>query len=195
MKQILFATKNKDKFRLYNSVLSEIDTGIELVSAVDKGIIVNIQELGDELTRSKQKIDLYMEKFDPAKYLGVLAVDVGIVIPGANVDTPEIKKTIDDMLKGRVINPGQIFSYKVGATIYNCQHSKYVSTQFENPYVFQGLPEGMEVSENTSLIQFTNSFVGEERRSSDLTDREITDNVLKYAAPHLSLMLEEAGLA
>lgn len=148
MKQILIATRNKDKFKIVSKLLKTNlfpDAEFYNISDINKEIIDEV-EVGDINNRSKNKAVNVFNQLDENNYDFIIGVDDGIKMKGNLI--PNVKDYIKDILDDKYLSAGEIV-YIVRSYTFINKENKIKTVTTEIPFEYSKLDHEYSLEKNS----------------------------------------------
>lgn len=148
MKQILIATRNKDKFKIVSKLLKTNlfpEAEFYNISDINKEIIDEV-EVGDINNRSKNKAVNVFNQLDENNYDFIIGVDDGIKMKGNLI--PNVKDYIKDILDDKYLSSGEIV-YIVRSYTFINKENKIKTIITEIPFEYSKLDHEYSLEKNS----------------------------------------------
>lgn len=176
MKNILIATRNKDKFKLLSKLLStELLKDSKFFSLNDiEDEIEDKKEVGDIKNRSYEKaMNAYLSiKNNIYKY--IIGIDDGIEMKGQMIEN--VKEYIKDILDDKYLKEDEIVYIKKAYTFID-KNGVFKTIVTKIPFKYKKLTNHFEIEENSYSLNHVLTPVDSNLRLVDI-DEETTNNYL-----------------
>ena len=176
MKNILIATRNKDKFKLLSKLLStELLKDSKFFSLNDiEDEIEDKKEVGDIKNRSYEKaMNAYLSiKNNIYKY--IIGIDDGIEMKGQMIEN--VKEYIKDILDDKYLKEDEIVYIKKAYTFID-KNGVFKTIVTKIPFKYKKLTNHFEIEENSYPLNHVLTPIDSNLRLVDI-DEETTNNYL-----------------
>lgn len=176
MKNILIATRNKDKFKLLSKLLStELLKDSKFFSLNDiEDEIEDKKEVGDIKNRSYEKaMNAYLSiKNNIYKY--IIGIDDGIEMKGQMIEN--VKEYIKDILDDKYLKEDEIVYVKKAYTFID-KNGVFKTIVTKIPFKYKKLTNHFEIEENSYPLNHVLTPIDSNLRLVDI-DEETTNNYL-----------------
>ena len=176
MKNILIATRNKDKFKLLSKLLStELLKDSKFFSLNDiEDEIEDKKEVGDIKNRSYEKaMNAYLSiKNNIYKY--IIGIDDGIEMKGQMIEN--VKEYIKDILDDKYLKEDEIVYIKKAYTFID-KNGVFKTIITKIPFKYKKLTNHFEIEENSYPLNHVLTPIDSNLRLVDI-DEETTNNYL-----------------
>lgn len=176
MKNILIATRNKDKFKLLSKLLStELLRDSKFFSLNDiEDEIEDKKEVGDIKNRSYEKaMNAYLSiKNNIYKY--IIGIDDGIEMKGQMIEN--VKEYIKDILDDKYLKEDEIVYIKKAYTFID-KNGVFKTIITKIPFKYKKLTNHFEIEENSYPLNHVLTPIDSNLRLVDI-DEETTNNYL-----------------
>ena len=176
MKNILIATRNKDKFKLLSKLLStELLKDSKFFSLNDiEDEIEDKKEVGDIKNRSYEKaMNAYLSiKNNIYKY--IIGIDDGIEMKGQMIEN--VKEYIKDILDDKYLREDEIVYIKKAYTFID-KNGVFKTIVTKIPFKYKKLTNHFEIEENSYPLNHILTPIDSNLRLVDI-DEETTNNYL-----------------
>ena len=176
MKNILIATRNKDKFKLLSKLLStELLRDSKFFSLNDiEDEIEDKKEVGDIKNRSYEKaMNAYLSiKNNIYKY--IIGIDDGIEMKGQMIEN--VKEYIKDILDDKYLKEDEIVYIKKAYTFID-KNGVFKTIVTKIPFKYKKLTNHFEIEENSYPLNHVLTPIDSNLRLVDI-DEETTNNYL-----------------
>lgn len=180
MKQILIATRNKDKFRIISKLLSTENFKNYHFVCLDEinDEINDKKEEGDVLNRSYEKALNVYNSLSNNSFDYILGIDDGIKMKGKMIEN------IKDYIKSIIDNEYLIENeeiYIVRAYTFIDETGKHKSVVTEIPFKYIPVKEKFEIKENSYPLSHVMAPLNSDKAVFDLNDDETNQYYLDYS--------------
>ena len=176
MKNILIATRNKDKFKLLSKLLStELLRDSKFFSLNDiEYEIEDKKEVGDIKNRSYEKAMNAYLSIKNNIYQYIIGIDDGIEMKGQMIEN--VKEYIKDILDDKYLKEDEIVYIKKAYTFID-KNGVFKTIVTKIPFKYKKLTDHFEIEENSYPLNHVLTPVDSNLRLVDI-DEEITNNYL-----------------
>lgn len=176
MKNILIATRNKDKFKLLSKLLStELLRDSKFFSLNDiEDEIEDKKEVGDIKNRSYEKAMNAYLSIKNNIYQYIIGIDDGIEMKGQMIEN--VKEYIKDILDDKYLKEDEIVYIKKAYTFID-KNGVFKTIVTKIPFKYKKLTNHFEIEENSYPLNHVLTPVDSNLRLVDI-DEEITNNYL-----------------
>lgn len=176
MKNILIATRNKDKFKLLSKLLStELLKDSKFFSLNDiEDEIEDKKEVGDIKNRSYEKAMNAYLSIKNNIYQYIIGIDDGIEMKGQMIEN--VKEYIKDILDDKYLKEDEIVYIKKAYTFID-KNGVFKTIVTKIPFKYKKLTDHFEIEENSYPLNHVLTPVDSNLRLVDI-DEEITNNYL-----------------
>ena len=176
MKNILIATRNKDKFKLLSKLLStELLRDSKFFSLNDiEDEIEDKKEVGDIKNRSYEKAMNAYLSIKNNIYQYIIGIDDGIEMKGQMIEN--VKEYIKDILDDKYLKEDEILYIKKAYTFID-KNGVFKTIVTKIPFKYKKLTDHFEIEENSYPLNHVLTPVDSNLRLVDI-DEEITNNYL-----------------
>lgn len=176
MKNILIATRNKDKFKLLSKLLStELLRDSKFFSLNDiEDEIEDKKEVGDIKNRSYEKAMNAYLSIKNNIYQYIIGIDDGIEMKGQMIEN--VKEYIKDILDDKYLKEDEIVYIKKAYTFID-KNGVFKTIVTKIPFKYKKLTDHFEIEENSYPLNHVLTPVDSNLRLVDI-DEEITNNYL-----------------
>lgn len=176
MKNILIATRNKDKFKLLSKLLStELLKDSKFFSLNDiEDEIEDKKEVGDIKNRSYEKAMNAYLSIKNNIYQYIIGIDDGIEMKGQMIEN--VKEYIKDILDDKYLKEDEIVYIKKAYTFID-KNGVFKTIVTKIPFKYKKLTNHFEIEENSYPLNHVLTPVDSNLRLVDI-DEETTNNYL-----------------
>ncbi len=176
MKNILIATRNKDKFKLLSKLLStELLRDSKFFSLNDiEDEIEDKKEVGDIKNRSYEKAMNAYLSIKNNIYQYIIGIDDGIEMKGQMIEN--VKEYIKDILDDKYLKEDEIVYIKKAYTFID-KNGVFKTIVTKIPFKYKKLTNHFEIEENSYPLNHVLTPVDSNLRLVDI-DEETTNNYL-----------------
>ena len=176
MKNILIATRNKDKFKLLSKLLStELLKDSKFFSLNDiEDEIEDKKEVGDIKNRSYEKAMNAYLSIKNNIYQYIIGIDDGIEMKGQMIEN--VKEYIKDILDDKYLKEDEIVYIKKAYTFID-KNGVFKTIVTKIPFKYKKLTNHFEIEENSYPLNHVLTPIDSNLRLVDI-DEETTNNYL-----------------
>lgn len=176
MKNILIATRNKDKFKLVSKLLStELLKDSKFFSLNDiEDEIEDKKEVGDIKNRSYEKAMNTYLSIKNNIYQYIIGIDDGIEMKGQMIEN--VKEYIKDILDDKYLKEDEIVYIKKAYTFID-KNGVFKTIVTKIPFKYKKLTNHFEIEENSYPLNHVLTPIDSNLRLVDI-DEETTNNYL-----------------
>lgn len=176
MKNILIATRNKDKFKLLSKLLStELLRDSKFFSLNDiEDEIEDKKEVGDIKNRSYEKAMNAYLSIKNNIYQYIIGIDDGIEMKGQMIEN--VKEYIKDILDDKYLKEDEIVYIKKAYTFID-KNGVFKTIVTKIPFKYKKLTNHFEIEENSYPLNHVLTPIDSNLRLVDI-DEETTNNYL-----------------
>lgn len=180
MKNILIATRNKDKFKLLSKLLStELLKDSKFFSLNDiEDEIEDKKEVGDIKNRSYEKaMNAYLSiKNNIYKY--IIGIDDGIEMKGQMIEN--VKEYIKDILDDKYLKEDEIVYIKKAYTFID-KNGVFKTIVTKIPFKYKKLTNHFEIEENSYPLNHILTPIDSNLRLVDIDEKTTNNYLLTYS--------------
>ena len=180
MKNILIATRNKDKFRIISKLLStKLFKGYNFYSLNElDDKIIDKEEIGDVLNRSLQKAQNVYENINKNEFDFIIGIDDGIKIRGSIIEN--VKDYIKPIINDEYLHKNEIV-YIVRAYTFIDKKGNIKSILTEIPFKYKKIEDNFTIENNSYPLSYVLMPIDSNKTVIEQSDDESNDYYLKYS--------------
>ena len=180
MKNILIATRNKDKFKLLSKLLStELLKDSKFFSLNDiEDEIEDKKEVGDIKNRSYEKAMNAYLSIKNNIYQYIIGIDDGIEMKGQMIEN--VKEYIKDILDDKYLKEDEIVYIKKAYTFID-KNGVFKTIVTKIPFKYKKLTNHFEIEENSYPLNHVLTPIDSNLRLVDIDEKTTNNYLLTYS--------------